>query len=300
MSQPLQATIFNIQKFSLHDGPGIRTVVFFKGCPLRCRWCSNPESQNARIQILHDENKCAHCLSCVKTCDQNAISFSDKIHIDHNKCNACLKCLSVCKPRALSQEGKLKTIDEVIEVCLQDLDFYLESDGGVTLSGGEVLTHSRFASELLKRLQELNIHTAIETTGYAPLQAFKAVIDYTDLILFDVKHYDSQKHHEYTGVHNELIIENLKYAIDNGYNILGRLPVIPGFNDTLDDALGFVKLMQDIGLKQIQLLPFHQFGENKYAKLGLKYLYEDVKAYHESDLADYLQVFLNHGIEAFF
>lgn len=296
-----KGTIFNIQKFSTNDGPGVRTTVFFKGCPLRCQWCANPESQSTAIQILHDQSRCVRCLTCVHDCPQKACSLSDGfLSIDSRKCSGCLKCVRHCPAGALSYEGEYKKVQEVVDICLQDKDFYETSGGGVTISGGEAMAQPEFLEELLLALKQHKIHLAIETTGYAEPEIFKKLAPMFDLLLFDVKHYDSARHYEGTHVPNELIIENLTWAISQGIHVQPRLPVIPEFNASLEDASGIAALLKKVGAKQVQLLPFHQFGENKYRKLGQKYAYENVAALHEEDLTLYRQVFLDCGIDAFF
>ena len=281
--------VFNIQKFSIHDGPGIRTTVFLKGCPLRCKWCANPESQLSQVQILYDKEKCAHCGTCTHVCPNQAISMGDDsyVGIDPSKCAGCLQCVKNCPAKALSYEGEAKDVDEVVKVCLQDIDFYEESGGGVTISGGEGMVQPDFVKALLAKLKEHKIHTAIETTGYINKEIFRELAPMFDLLLFDVKHYDSDKHYEGTHVHNELIIENLAWAISQGIEVLPRIPVIPGFNDSLGDAKEFSKTLHSIGINKCQLLPFHQFGENKYHLLNIKYDYENVPSYHPEDLKEY-------------
>lgn len=254
----LKGMIFNIQKFSLHDGNGIRTVVFFKGCPLRCKWCSNPESQNAETETMYESE-----------------NVNKKI-------------------------GELKTVDEVVEICLQDLDFYLESGGGVTLSGGEPLMQSEFCISLLKSLKQKNIHTAMETTGFATEKIFTSVLPFVDLILFDMKHWDERKHIEATGVSNKLILCNMTTAIQSGKDVLPRLPVIPDYNNSITDAENFSKQLHKVGASKIQLLPFHQFGEKKYEMLRRTYEYSDKNALHEEDLETFKQTFFDNGIKAFF
>ena len=296
-----KALIFNMQKFSIHDGPGIRTTIFFKGCPLKCLWCSNPESQDTSIQILYDQKKCVHCMTCLHTCPNKAIRFlQDQFYIDTKACSHCLTCVHSCINQALSYEGEAKDVDEVVKVCLQDIDFYEESGGGVTISGGEGMVQPDFVKALLAKLKEHKIHTAIETTGYIKKEIFRELAPMFDLLLFDVKHYDSDKHYEGTHVHNELIIENLAWAISQGIEVLPRIPVIPDFNDSLDDAKGIATLLNQVGAKKVQLLPFHQFGENKYHLLGKTYSYENVKALHPEDLTDYQRIFLDVGIDCFF
>lgn len=294
-------TIFNIQKFSIHDGPGVRTTVFLKGCPLRCKWCANPESQLVEVQILHDQKKCVGCETCVHVCPQKAIEVKNgRIVIHTDRCTGCRTCIQNCPSMALSYEGETKNVEEVVEICLQDLDFYEESDGGVTISGGEGMTQPDFVKELLLRLKEHGIHTAIETTGYAPDSVFQELAPMFDLLLFDVKQYDSLKHKEGTGVGNEQIIKNLRWAIQKGLDVLPRIPVIPNFNAVLEDAAGIAALLKEVGASKVQLLPFHQFGENKYHLLGKTYEYEHVEALHPEDLSDYQKVFLDAGLECFF
>jgi len=252
--------IFNIQKFSIHDGPGIRTVVFFKGCPLSCRWCSNPESRDGQP----------------------------------------------CK------EARWYTLEEALKICLDDRPFYEEnagelplsspeySGGGVTLSGGDALAQPQFALELLRALKKEKIHTAIETSGYVSGEVFEEVTDAADLLLFDIKHFDNQRHAEGTGVSNDLILANLANAVARNKNVLARLPVIPGYNNTCDDALGFASLLESMKMKRAQLLPFHQFGEKKYELLGIPYALKKVPQLHPEELEDYRQVFLKQGIDCFF
>ncbi len=293
--------IFNIQKFSIHDGPGIRTTIFFKGCPLQCQWCANPESQLADIQILHDDKKCIHCLKCVHSCPQNAIYYENqKIVIKQEKCTGCLTCQENCPTQALSYEGEYKEIKEIVDICLQDKDFYDESCGGVTISGGEGMSQPKFLKELVMELKKYNIHLAIETTGYIEPKVFKDLAPLFDLLLFDVKHYDRDKHFKGTHVYNDLIINNLKWAIDHNINVLPRIPIIPHFNNSLEDARGMAQLLKKLGISQVQLLPFHQFGERKYELLNKKYAYKNIKALHPEDLKNYQQIFLDKGIDCYF
>ena len=297
----VKGNIFNIQKFSIHDGPGIRTTVFLKGCPLQCLWCSNPESQLEKVQILYDEQKCVHCLNCVNSCPQKAIeNKNNHIHIHFNKSLACLQCDHNCYQQALSHEGEYKDVDEVVRVCLQDQDFYEESDGGVTISGGEGMSQPDFVKALVNKLKDEGIHVAIETTGYIQPQIFQDLALLFDLLLFDVKHYDSEQHFLGTAVHNELIIQNLQWAIDQGIEVLPRIPVIPDFNASLEDAKGLAKLLQSVGAKRVQLLPFHQFGEKKYELLNRDYHLKNKKALHKEDLQDYQNIFLEQGLDCFF
>jgi pyruvate formate lyase activating enzyme len=298
----MKGIVFNIQKFSIHDGPGVRTTVFLKGCPLRCRWCSNPESQLSRVQIMYHSDNCMHCRKCVGTCPAKAITEAEdgRIHIDFNKCTGCLTCVQGCPGRALTNEGEYKTIDEVVDVCMQDIDFYEESGGGVTISGGEGMMQPDFVEALILRLKENGIHTATETTGCVGEEVFHRLAPLFDLLLFDMKHYDSEKHKTGTGAGNELILKNLRWAQKMGLNILPRIPVIPTFNSEMPDAEGMAKLLHDIGLTRVQLLPFHQMGERKYEFLNRDYELTGVAALHPENLIEYQKAFLDHGIDCFF
>ena len=327
--------VFNIQKFSVHDGPGIRTAVFIKGCPLRCKWCANPESQSRRIQIMWDGRKCIRCGRCVMSCPEEAVipvgntfhtaddwsgpaspgvtfpkeamsmrqsdaTSPGHIHIRHSGCSGCGICVRNCPAHALTAEGEWKTAQEVLDVCLQDVDFYEESGGGVTLSGGEVLSSPDFAIALASLLHENGIHVAFETTGFAAPEIFDRVTPHADLLLFDMKHWNEAKHIEGTGVSNLPILANMKRAVAAGREVLPRIPVIPGFNDALEDAKGMSSRLHEVGIGRAQLLPFHQFGENKYASLDTPYAYAGVASLHPEDLEDYRNVFVENGIEAFF
>ena len=294
--------VFNIQKFSIHDGPGIRTTVFLKGCPLRCRWCSNPESQLPGVQILYHSDSCLHCGKCVQICPEKAMTAGEggRIRIDFHKCTGCLSCVKGCPGRALTGEGEYMTAEEVTEVCMQDMDFYEESGGGVTISGGEGMAQPDFTQALVRMLKEKGVHTAIETTGCVSPDVFHRLAPLFDLLLFDVKHFDLEKHRKGTGAGTDLIHKNLRWAAGQGLSILPRIPVIPGFNADLSDAEGIAALLEDMGLGRVQLLPFHQMGERKYEFLNRDYEMKNLKALHPEDLTDYQKVFLDHGIDCFF
>ena len=294
----LKGSVFNIQKFSIHDGPGIRTVVFLKGCPLRCGWCSNPESQLTEAQILRDGKKCVHCGRCVSLCETGALSIKGgRVMCEHEKCRGCLKCVSSCPTHALTSEGSVKTVEECMKAVLQDMPFYEESGGGVTISGGEALMQPEFTKALLMACHEKGIHTAIETTSFADTDTYLDVTAEADLLLCDLKHWDSARHEDGTGVRNELILKNIKAAASAGREILIRIPVIPGFNDSQYDAEKLSDCIKSLGLKKVQLLPFHQFGENKYELLGKEYRYRDVPALHPEDIENIKQIMTAAGLD---
>lgn len=292
----MKATIFNIQKFCIHDGPGIRTTIFFKGCPLSCQWCANPESQLFCEQVTYNERNCRLCQRCVHTCEKEALSVENNaIKINFDKCDQCLKCIDACKYDALKKEGYQKDIEEIVAEVLKDKDFYEESDGGVTFSGGEVLSHVKEAKEIAKLLKKENIHIAIETTGYIKSDIFKDFIQYIDLLLFDFKHPDPIKHKEGTGVSNEMIIENLKIAKEMNKDILMRMPIIPKYNDSLEDAHKTAQIYKNIGIKDIELLPFHQLGENKYRLLQKEYKYLEASQLNKEDLLYLIEYYESEG-----
>lgn len=292
--------LFNIQKFSTNDGPGIRTTVFFKGCPLHCPWCSNPESQSTVPQVMWDRGKCIHCLRCVEICPNRALAEDDGKIVCNSGCTGCRMCIPECPKKALTLAGKFYTVEEVVRICLQDQVFYDGSGGGVTLSGGEPLMCADFAEKLLRALKTENIHTAVETTGFVSAKTFAQLMPLIDLFLFDCKHYDSKKHAEVVGVPNTQILANMRTAVAVKKEVIVRIPVIPNFNSSLDDAAGFCRILKKIGAKRINLLPFHQFGEKKYEFLSKPYQLSGISAMHEPDLQEYHQVFLKNGFDCYF
>ena len=295
-----QAILCNIQKFCLHDGPGIRTTVFFKGCPLRCKWCANPESQQSQIQVTFQKEACTHCLACLPYCKQQALTYREgQILIDRTKCIGCTDCCAHCPTGALSSEGYYKTLAEIVEVCLQDLPFYEESNGGVTLSGGEGMLQQAIVQELVEKLKNYQIHTAIETTGYVFQPIFRKLAPLFDLLLFDLKHYDTKKHEQETGVENRIIIDNLQWALHHDLTILIRIPIIPGFNNAMEDAHHFVQLCKELNIHTVELLPFHQFGQKKYDLLQQEYEYQNKKPIRKDELQLYRDVFIKENIKCY-
>lgn len=299
------ATVFNIQKFSLDDGPGIRTVVFLKGCPLRCRWCSNPESQARAPQLEWNAKSCVGCGACLAACPgAPAVETGGMRHVDVRHVGAGTDegraAVAGCPARALTVAGQTRTTAEVFEECMKDEPFYLQSGGGVTLSGGEPLGWPDFCVELLEMLRDAGVDTNVETTAHVDPASFARVTGLLTHAYVDMKHWDASAHREGTGVDNALILENTRRAIADGVDVLVRTPVIPGFNDSVEDARGMAGRLAEVGATRVQLLPFHNFGENKYDLLGIEYGLRGVPNYHEEDLEEFRQVYLDAGIEAFF
>lgn len=274
-SESLNATIFNIQKFSVNDGPGIRTTVFFKGCPLACAWCHNPESIHPHPELVCFDKKCMGCHLCLNVCKQSALlADGHKIKIDRSKCIRCGTCTEVCPTEALQMAGKLMTLDEIMKEIEKDFVFYQQSGGGVTFSGGEPMVQIDALEALLKLSKARGLHTAVDTSGHAMWQDFERILDYTDLFLFDIKHLEEETHKHYTGVSNKIIIENLRQLSERKAAIGLRVPVIPGVNDgdAHIDALGM--LLSSLHIQRIFLLPYHGIARSKYERLGQSYSLE--------------------------
>lgn len=265
----MKARIFEIKRFAVHDGNGIRTTVFFKGCPLKCVWCHNPEGLDFKPQLAFYENKCVSCGECGKVCAQNAHTFPEGLHVfDRSQCIACGKCEAVCPRSALTLYGKEVTIDELMPTLLEDADFYRTSGGGVTLSGGECLLQADFCAGLLKRLKENGISTAVDTCGYVPKASIQKVMPYTDVFLYDVKAFDEQVHIQCTGHSNKLILENLKEIDAAGIPVEIRIPYVPGYNDDqMEKIAAFLSDLKNIS--GIRILPYHNYAGSKYRALAM-------------------------------
>lgn len=291
----MKANIFNIQRFSIHDGPGIRTTVFFKGCPLKCTWCHNPESQNSEREILYDKSKCTLCGKCIKACKNNAIEIKNNILTTNmDKCTFKGDCTVCCINSARQVAGKEYTVDEVVEEVLKDRVFYKNSKGGVTLSGGEPLIYADFVEELLKKLKKENIHTAVDTCGYGDFEVLERISKYTDLFLYDLKLMDDDKHILYTGLSNAVIIDNLIRLSKIHKNINLRLPLIEGINADEDNMIRILKFIKDTNVKKINLLPYHDIGRHKYEKLSRPYS-ENMKRPADEKLKRFKEIFEKEG-----
>jgi pyruvate formate lyase activating enzyme len=294
-----QGLIFNIQRYSLHDGPGIRTVVFFKGCPLRCKWCANPESLKFAQEISYNSKDCIGCQKCVGVCPSNAILFDgSKIDVDQTKCELSLACTHACPTGALLLDAKYYSVAQVMQIVLKDEAFYKNSGGGITLSGGECLSQSQFVIDLLKAAKDKNLHTAIETSGYCQWDEFENVLEYVDLVLYDLKHVDDDIHKEYIGVSNAVILSNLKKIADSEKDMIVRIPIIPTVNDDEASISQYIDLLKNHKTNAVHLLPFHQLGESKYALAGVDYAFSDVKPPSDGRMAKILKKILDENINA--
>jgi glycyl-radical enzyme activating protein len=265
-----KAIVFDIQRASLHDGPGIRTTIFLKGCPLDCLWCHNPEATSSKRQLFFHYDKCTQCGDCTKVCPENVHQILDNVHIiDYGKCNFCGKCVEACNYSALKIIGNEMSVDEVMKEVIKDMDFYENSGGGITLSGGEPLFRFSFSKDILTHCKELNIHTCVETSGFVSPHKFQQILPLVDVLLFDYKLTGSDAYKKYTGVSNQAILENLNAAYQFGISIILRCIVIPGINDTYEHFEAIAALEKKYPkLKAIEILPYHDMGNNKRTSIG--------------------------------
>ncbi len=261
--------IFDIQKFCIHDGPGIRTTVFFKGCPLRCEWCHNPESKRAKKELIYNPHSCVGCGACAEVCSAEAHILTPMHTVDRSVCTACGKCADVCPTQALSIAGKEMSADEVMREVLRDRAFYETSGGGLTLSGGELFLQFDFALELLKSARENGLHTCVETCGFTEKEKLLRIAAFTDLFLYDWKCTDPALHKRYTGVGNHEILENLRALNDIGASVVLRCPIVPGVNDTEAHFDGIASLAETLPcITAVELEPYHALGTDKAVRLG--------------------------------
>jgi pyruvate formate lyase activating enzyme len=299
VSNGLSGWVFNIQHFSIHDGPGIRTTVFLKGCPLRCLWCDNPESQQLEPQIVFWQERCIHCDVCLSICPQMALEVDAEGNrrLIVERCDLCGRCVEECYAQALEQIGRLMTVAEVLDEVEGDRRFYEQSGGGVTLSGGEPLAQARFSQALLQACHERWIHTAIETSGHGPWAVWQELLPHLDLILYDLKEIDSERHEAMTGVPNQLILDNVRRLARTGKEIIVRRPVIPGYNDSPESIHALARFVKSLGtVEEVNLLPYHRFGRTKYDRLGKEYAMGDRPSLGEGDVAELEEIVSSYGL----
>lgn len=295
-----EALIFNIQKYNTYDGPGVRTLIFFKGCPLRCRWCANPEGLERKVQIMFKAQACIHCGACTKVCPVGIHHMNAAGEHEVNReidCIACGKCVAACPRQALSIVGERKTITELLEVVEEDRMFYEMSGGGVTLGGGECTAQPEAAISILAACKQAGINTAIETSGYTSESNILKIAEVCDLFLFDLKHMDPVKHMEWTGVNNEKILHNLTLLLEKGYNVKIRMPVLKGINDSDDEFYQVAEFLAPYksykNFQGVDILPYHKMGVGKYPQVGKVYPIEGDPSLSEADL-DRLEKILSH------
>ncbi len=276
-----QGIVFDIQRYSIDDGPGIRTVVFFKGCPLRCRWCANPESQQAEPQILFNESLCRSCGRCAQAGLQGDIEANAR----------------ACWYGARQLCGRTMNVEQVMAVVRRDMRYYDNTAGGLTLSGGEPLVQAGFAAAILSASQAENIHTAIETAGCVAWDAFEQVLPNLDLVYMDVKHVDARKHKEFTNADNTQILDNLQRLLAEFENTVVRIPCIPGFNESPEDMEKIFRCIAKRGARKVEVLPFHRFGSGKYRELERVYAYESTQPLKASDIAYVPELGARYGLD---
>ncbi|APG25301.1 choline TMA-lyase-activating enzyme [Syntrophotalea acetylenica] len=294
----LQGMVFDIQKYSMHDGPGVRTLVFLKGCPLRCKWCSNPESLAPGFQVMCLAEQCVSCGRCVEVCPAGvhtlvAVDNGPMQHrIDRQAaCTGCGACVASCGARALRVAGREMTVGEVVEVVMEDHFFYMTSGGGVTVGGGEPTMQHDFAGAILRECRRNGVHTAMETCGQAAAEVYRELAGCTDLFLFDLKHIDSERHRAFTGAGNERILANLGMLLDMGANVVVRMPLIAGVNDDVAALSGtldwLVRAAQGkANLRGVEVLPYHRLGVTKYRQLDMQYPMGEMPAHTPAQLAE--------------
>ena len=298
-----KGTIFNVQKYSIYDGPGIRTLVFLKGCPLKCRWCANPEGISPKQQVMYLKNQCVVCGKCVNVCPVGIHSLFKKEdgeishRVDRNiDCIGCRKCEGNCNQGAVSIAGKESSVEEIMDIIIQDSPFYWSSGGGVTIGGGEVTAQPSFALEILKECKNEGIHTAIETCGYTNWSVLEEMSKHVDLFLYDLKHIDSREHEKLVGVSNDKILENMERLLNIGANMIVRMPMIKGLNDSyeaLEGAMNFIKrISEGKKLQGIEVLPYHKLGVNKYKQLDMEYAIKEDLGYTNDEL-ERMEAFLS-------
>ena len=297
--QMLTGSIFNIQKFSIHDGPGIRTTVFFKGCPLRCHWCHNPESQESGRQVMLYPARCIRCGACIETCPQGAITLTEAQAVtDLELCDQCGECINGCYAGARELVGREASVAEVMAEIESDRPFYEESGGGATFSGGEPLLQPEFLLALLKACKAQEIHTTVDTCGFASWNVLEQVRPYTDLFLFDLKMMDDTQHRAYTGASNQPVLLNLRRLSESGQAIRLRLPIIPGVNDALEHILQIAEFAAGLPhLDGVDILPYHHIAAEKYRRLNREYQLPDTPVPSEEHLAEIAQALREFGLK---
>ena len=296
-SDVLKGVVFNVMRYCVHDGPGIRTTVFLKGCPLRCSWCHNPEGQQSDIQFSFREDRCIRCGNCFDACPNDAVEKQGDRYIPRrDSCEACGTCIATCYTEARQQVGRELTVDEVVAEILRDRAFFEQSGGGVTFSGGEPLLHPDFLREILRRCKASQIHTAVETAGFCTEKTMLSVIPFVDLFLYDLKIMDTEAHRRFTGVDNDGILRNLELVCRSGVNTIVRIPIIPGINDHAANIQSMIAYLHEhTNISVVHLLPYHSMGHDKALHLGMENEVPDIPSLQEEKLIPILNQFQEGG-----
>lgn len=298
MGNKTKGLIFDIQRYSVHDGPGIRTLIFFKGCPLRCKWCCNPESWHSYPQLMYDESSCVKCGNCISACSRQAIQRQGAtIVTDRKSCQGCGDCEDECYYGARRIAGKYMSVTELVGVIEKDTIFYRNSGGGVTLSGGEVLMQADFAVRLLKKCKKNGFHTAIETCGQGSIKKMERLLPYLDLVLYDLKNLDDEGHRNQTGAGNKDILLNLRMLVSKKISIIPRIPLIPGLNDAVEELEAVCRFLKEVGLEKIDILAYHRLGLKKYDELGMDYPIKQIKPFSAAALDEIVAFFKSRQFE---
>ncbi len=292
--------VFDVQRYSLHDGPGLRTLVFLKGCPLRCAWCSNPESQDPKPQLLYDGDACTLCLACVPSCPTGALTTAGEgsLSWDLTRCVSCGACVRACPHGARTLSGTVVTVQELLALLVRDAPFYRQSGGGVTLGGGEPTYQAEFARAVLEACSANGLDTAIETCGQAETREFLSVAELADHVFFDIKHMDRRRHIELTGLPNELILDNLRALMHRHGDVTVRYPLVPGWNDDDEGMRALARYLSGLPrVPRVEFIPYHRFGEHKYRLLGRAYRLAGAQPGSEQEAIDAGSILAQHGIQ---
>jgi pyruvate formate lyase activating enzyme len=298
-ADPSTGTVFNIQRFSVQDGPGIRTTVFLKGCPLRCSWCANPESQNTNVEVGHLDSLCDHCGRCIEVCEEKAITLQEVgIRIDRDRCSDCQKCVPVCAAGALRVFGEELSTSEIWSEIQKDVLYYRNSRGGITASGGEALNQRKLVAELFKRAQAAGLHTTLDTSGFGATSSLEVILEHTDLVLFDIKIMDPDAHLEHVGVPNAPIHRNARKVVETGIPMVIRVPLIPHITDTEENIRAIARFVRELGPDiPVNVLPYHKFGTNKYPMLDMEYELGSLETVCEDKIEKVVALFEAHGLK---